>query len=270
MTSSTRQLMTEQKGLDQYRLRGHRGGSIAMHRALVHFRLGPINLAVAIVLFVFFSALWLMVLPYVLVFWRLLLAAGLHALHLDGHLDVVVWQGGFLKFAIPCLRVAPLLPGFQTWLWNSLITAGAFASTYFLPKHLVPMIYLSRAILLIHASACVYFAIWPAQFPHTPDSYLQSLMLSSIAIVTIVPLLFALTYYIFDFGVWRKAFLTALTMAYLTLFVPFQLLFQAALLHKTVLYMPLLYIVFAMPADVLIIVAFYAWGMTWRFREDRG
>lgn len=240
-----------------------------MHRALVHFSLGPINILVAIALFIFFSALWLIVLPFVCTFWRLLLATGLGALQLDARLHMVVWQKGFVKLAIPCPRVTPLLPGFQTWLWNSLIAAGAFASTYFLPKHLVPMIYLSRAILLIHATACVYFAIWPAQFPHTPDSYLQSLVLSSILIVTIVPLLFALTYYIFDFGVWRKAFLTALTMAYLTLFVPFQLLFQAVFLHKTVLYMPLLYIVFAMPADVLIIVAFYAWGMTWRFRGSQ-
>lgn len=269
MTSSTHPLTTEQQRLEHYRLRGHRGGWIAMHRALVHFHLGPINLLVAIALFVFFSAFWLILLPYVCIFWRLLLAAGIRALQIDAHLDLVVWQRGFVKLAIPCLRAIPSVPGFQTWLWNSLITAGAFVSTYFLPKHLVPTIYLSRVILLIHATACIYFAIWPAQFPHTPDSYLQGLMFSSIAIVTIVPLLFAFTYYIFDFGVGRKAFLTALTMTYLTLFVPFQVLFQAMFLHQTVLYMPLLYIVFAMPADVLIIVAFYAWGMTWRFRENQ-
>ena len=269
MTTSTHELTTELKRLDQDRLRGHRGGSIAMHRALVHFRLGPMNLLVASVLFVFFSALWLMILPYVCAVWQLLLARGLQALHLDARLELVVWQSGFVKIAVPCLRMTPLLPEFRTWFWNCLITVGALASTYFLPKHLVPIIYLSRAILLIHATGCVYFAIWPAQFPHTPDSYLQGLMLSSIAIITIVPLIFALTYYIFDFGLWRKAFLTALTMAYLTLFIPIQVLFQAVFLRKTVLYMPLLYIVFAMPADVLIIVALYAWGMTWRFRESQ-
>ena len=226
------------------------------------------NLLVAIALFISFSALWLLALPYACILWRLLLAAGLKAIHLDAHLDLIAWQRGFIQLAIPCLRVTPLLPDPQTWIWNCVITAAAFVSTYFWPKHLVPLIYLSRGILLIHASACTYFAIWPAQFPHTPNGYLEGLTFSSIAIITVVPLLFSLTYYIFNFGLWRKAFLTALTMTYLVFFVPFQLLFQAVFVQKTVLYMPVLYIVFAMPADVLIIVAFYAWGMTWKFREN--
>lgn len=240
-----------------------------MHRALVHFHLGPMNLVVASVLFVFFSAVWLAILPYVCDIWRLFFSFGLGLLHLDVRLELVHWQGGFLKLGVPCLRVTPVLPGFQTWMWNCLITAAGFAVTYWLPKHLVPMIYLARGILLIHASACIYFVVWPTQFPHSPDSYMEGLMFSSIAIVTIVPLLFAFTYYIFDFGVWRKALLTALTMVYLVLFIPFQLLFQGLILQKTVLYMPVLYIIFAMPADVLIIVAFYAWGMTWKFREKK-
>jgi len=226
------------------------------------------NLLVAIALFISFSALWLLALPYACILWRLLLAAGLKAIHLDAHLDLIAWQRGFIQLAIPCLRVTPLLPDPQTWIWNCVITAAAFVSTYFWPKHLVPLIYLSRGILLIHASACTYFAIWPAQFPHTPNGYLEGLTFSSIAIITVVPLLFSLTYYIFNFGLWRKAFLTALTMTYLVFFVPFQLLFQAVFVQKTVLYMPVLYIVFAMPADVLVIVAFYAWGMTWKFREN--
>jgi hypothetical protein len=41
---------------------------------------------------------------------------------------------------------------------------------------------------------------------------------------------------------------------------------QALVLQKTVLFMPVLYIVFGMPVDVLLIIAFYSWGMTWSFR----
>jgi len=37
-------------------------------------------------------------------------------------------------------------------------------------------------------------------------------------------------------------------------------------LQKTVLFMPVLYIVFGMPVEVLLIIAFYSWGMTWSFR----
>ena len=50
------------------------------------------------------------------------------------------------------------------------------------------------------------------------------------------------------------------------LFLPFQVLLQALVLQKTVLFMPLLYIVFGMPLDVMLIIAVYSWGMTWSFR----
>jgi hypothetical protein len=75
-----------------------------------------------------------------------------------------------------------------------------------------------------------------------------------------------LTYYIFDFGLLKKAFLTAVTMVHLALFLPLQVLLQALFLQKTVLFMPVLYIIFGMPVNILIIIAFYSWGMTWSFR----
>ncbi len=81
-----------------------------------------------------------------------------------------------------------------------------------------------------------------------------------------MPLLLGFTYYIFDFGLLRKAVLTAMTMLHLAVFLPFQVLTQALVLQKTVLFMPVLYIVFGMPLDVLLIIAFYSWGMTWSFR----
>jgi len=35
-----------------------------------------------------------------------------------------------------------------------------------------------------------------------------------------------------------------------------------------VLFMPVLYIVFGLPVDVLIILAFYSWGMSWPFKTQ--
>ena len=268
MSTSTPQV-AEQKRFEQHRFRGHRGGMIAMHRALGHFHLGPMNLLVAVALLCSFSALWLLLLPRVCEVWRWIFALALHDLPLSARLEVIQRHYAFLRVEIPCIRMTAILPGFQIWLTNCIVTVSLFAATYLLPKHLVPAIYLSRTLLLIHATACLYFAIWPTQFPHTPSSYLQGLMLSSIAIVTVVPAVLGLTYYIFDFGIWRKAALTLLTMSYLVVFIPVQVLFQAFFLQKTVMYMPILYIIFGMPADVLLIVAFYSWGMTWSFRQDR-
>lgn len=33
--------------------------------------------------------------------------------------------------------------------------------------------------------------------------------------------------------------------------------------------MPVLYIIFGMPLDVLLIIAFYSWGMTWSLRVEK-
>ena len=49
---------------DSVQFRGHRGGVIAMHRALTHFRLGPMNVVASISLFLLFSSIWVVVLPW--------------------------------------------------------------------------------------------------------------------------------------------------------------------------------------------------------------
>ncbi len=267
--SSADKTVEEQRQPDPVRSRGHRGGVITMHRALAHFRLGPMNLVTAISLCLFFSGLWLAFLPTLCRFWQWIFRVSLRYLPLNARLESVDLHYKFLRLALPCLRMEPLLPGLRFWALSCLLTLLLFAATYFMPKDLIPIIYLARAILLLQTTALIYFAIWPSLFPHTPDSYLQGLLTSSMGIISIVPLLYALTYYIFDFGLRRKAFITFLTMAHLSLFVPFQTLLQAMVLQKTVMFMPLLYIIFGMPLDVLLIIAFYSWGMTWSFRSAR-
>ena len=67
---------------------------------------------------------------------------------------------------------------------------------------------------------------------------MEGLMRAGIGLISAIPLLFALTYYIFDFGLWST------------------------------LFMPLLYIVCGIPLNVMLIIAFYSWGMTWQFRSS--
>jgi hypothetical protein len=238
-----------------------------MHRALTHFRLGPMNLVTSISLFFFFSSIWVVLLPALCRFWNHFLALSLHFLPLSGTLEVATHRfGSSYRLDIPYLRIYSVLPSLWTWSLTAGITLLLFAATFLLPRQLAPVIYLSRGILLVQGTALFYFALWPLRFPHAPDSYMEALVSSGIGLISVVPLLFALTYYIFDFGLWKKALLTALTIAHLTVFLPFQVVLQALVLQTTVLFMPLLYIIFGMPVDVLLIIAWYSWGMTWSFR----
>jgi hypothetical protein len=173
----------------------------------------------------------------------------------------------FIRFDIPYLRMEPVPPTAEVWWLTLAVTLALSVATFFLPSRLIPIIYLLRGILIVPATALLFFALLPARFPHTPDRYMQGLVTAGIALISIVPLLFGLTYYIFDFGLLKKAFLTAVTMVHLALFLPLQVLLQALFLQKTVLFMPVLYIIFGMPVNILIIIAFYSWGMTWFFRS---
>lgn len=253
---------------DPFRPRGHRGGVIRMHRALAHFRLGPMNLVSAISLFVFFTSVWLLFLPRVCRFWNGFLIFGIRVLPLRAELGQAEHHlTPFIPFVIPYLRMEPVLPSVQTWWLTFAATLALFAASFLLPSKLMPVTYLLRGILSVPATALLYFALLPARFPHNPDSYMQGLVTAEIGLISIVPVLFGLTYYIFDFGLLKKAFLTAITMAHLALFLPLQVLVQALVLQKTVLFMPMLYIIFGLPVNILIIIAFYSWGMTWFFRS---
>jgi hypothetical protein len=248
--------------------RGHRGGVIRMHRALAHFRLNPMSLVTAILLCVLFSSIWLALLPEVCQLWSRVLAVALRVLPLRAELGLSDQHlTSFISFEVPYLRMEPVLPSPQTWWIMLVATLALVAVSFLLPSRLIPVMYLLRGILLVPATALAYFAILPARFPHTPDSYMQGLVTAGIALISVVPLLFGLTYYIFDFGLLRKALLTAITMIHLVLFLPLQILMQALFLQKTVLFMPVLYIIFGMPINILIIVAFYSWGMSWFFRS---
>jgi hypothetical protein len=212
------------------------------------------------------GSIWLALLPAVCGFWGHLLALGLHYLPLQARLDYASHDLLLLQLKTPELRMDPVLPDSRIWCATFGATTLIFIAMFFVSKNFLPIAYLVRAVLAVQFSALIYFALWPSRFPHTPDSYMQALLDSGIGIITIVPLLFSMTYYIFDFGLLRKVFLTALTMAHLTLFIPFQVILHALVLQKSVLFMPLLYIVFGTPVDVLLIVCFYSWGMTWSLR----
>jgi hypothetical protein len=250
--------------------RGHRGGVIEMHRALAHFRLGPLNLVTAISLFVCFSSIWLLLLPRICRFWALILEFGIRVLPLRAEIGLTPHHlTTFINFDIPFLRMEPVLPTAAVWGGACIITGALFGASFFLSDNLIPVMYLLRGSLLVPMTALLYFVFLPARFPHTPDSYMEGLMTAGIALISVIPLLFGLTYYIFDFGLPKKGFLTIIAMTHLALFLPMQMLLQALFLQKTVLFMPVLYIIFGMPVNILMIVAFYSWGMTWSFRKGR-
>jgi hypothetical protein len=141
------------------------------------------------------------------------------------------------------------------WCWSPPAAANRGAA--------IRRTYLLRAVLFIQIMALLYFLFFAANFPHSPDSYMEGLVTYQIALISAVRILFGLTYYIFKFGFVKKITLTVLTTAHLSMFLPLQILLQAIVLQQAVLFVPVLYIVYGLPFAIFIILAFYAWGMNW-------
>ena len=235
-----------------------------MHRALTRFVLEPSDLVTASLLVLLFTFAWILSLPWLCRLWQYIFSEGIQ------------WTGAasdvglrehfvtpYVRFFVPYPRMQAVSPDAQTWWLTAAIVGVLLAATFLLPKRWMPVTYLARAVLFIQTTALAYFFWEPARFPHTPDSYMEGMVTYGIALISIVPALFGLTYYIFRFRLIRKAALTAMTMMHLSLFFPLQILAQAIVLRKSVLFMPVLYIVFGLPVDVMIILAFYSWGMSW-------
>jgi hypothetical protein len=248
--------------------RGHRGGIIPVHRALSRFLLHPSNLITSSLVALGFGFAWLVLLSNVCRFWKLVFVIGLRYLPLGAELDTTShWVTPYIHFDLPYLRVTGALPSTPVWWLTTAATALLLLLSYLLPFTLVPLAYLLRLLVAVQATSLLYFAITPANFPHSASGYMESLANFALALISSVPGLFGATYFIFNFGITKKAFLTLVTMSHLVLFMPLVMLLQALLLQISVMFMPLLYILFSIGPAILIIIAFYSWGMSWNFVE---
>jgi len=235
-----------------------------MHRAMSRLVLAPLDLITSALLVLLFLFVWLTSLPKLCRYWQYVLAEGLTILRLRAELGLTEHHlTPYVRFVIPYPRMEGIFPDARTWWLSSAIVLVLLVVSFLLPVKLIPLSYLLRAVLFIQATAQLVFLWEPARFPHTPDSYMEGLAGYGIALISFVPILFGFTYYILNFGLSRKVILTAATMIHLSLFFPVHILLQAVILQKSILFMPLLYIVFGLPVEVLMIIAFYSWGMSW-------
>jgi len=90
------------------------------------------------------------------------------------------------------------------------------------------------------------------------------MLLFGLIFIGLMPAVLGFTFYIFDVSIWKKIALTAVTVAHLTLFIPLQYLAHACILRVSLLFLPILYFALGPLMDVIVFIAFYSWGMSWR------
>ncbi len=250
------------------RFTGWRGDVITPHRSFAHVRPRVGDFLGCAVLVLGLSLAWVALLPSLGLFWQKVFLFWSRALGL--HADVVMvpqsW-GPLIRFSLPFLNVAagPIPP--YLWWITAAVTVGALALTYFTKEEMLPWIYFVRWLVLIQAASLVYFAFASERFPHDLPSYTVGMLLFGVILVGMLPLILALTYYLFDFSFGKKLALTLMAMIHLSVFIPLQYMLHAYILHSSILFMPILYFVFGPFLDVVVFISFYSWGMSWQRRN---
>ena len=248
--------------LDKLRYQGHEGTLIQMHRSLIRLPLTVRDVITIIALAVIILAVWYLVINYVIDIWHSILQWWLSALQLDASVAMRSYKlTDFLEIEVPYLMIDAGVPGCTIWVITTIITALIFK----LPLTNIPLRYLLKAMAFIQMCALAYFLVYPDGFPHQLNGYHFGMMAAGVVLITLVPVLYAVTYYIYDFKLWQKLSITLVAMFYLCLFVPFQYLLHVYLIHEaSLLFLPILFFIFGLPLDILAVIAFYAWAMSWR------
>ena len=244
---------------------GHFGGTISQHRALLTIPLQRREFVSAILLMLLFLVAYIFMLEWVAAGWANILR---WCLDLFDYNNVELGSFGFSvanhDFYTPYIQLSAAVPGNAQWDVAVYLTAGILVYSIMLPERYIPLAYLLRALAVILAISIAYFTLWPEHYPYNLAGYHALMMMAGMAFIALVPIVFALTYFIFDISIFKKIALTSAAMLYLGILIPLQYFAHVYLIHEfSLLYMPILFLMFGLMIDVFLLVAFYTWGMSW-------
>ena len=252
--------------LEALRVRGHKGGVIAPHRAMVGLRFTAWRLLTTLLLTAGGLAGYLAALPWLGRGWQLLFLRARDFLGINAPLgDQTLELAGRFRFTIPLLAAFTPLPDTRV-LWISGIAALVLLLlSFLLPERFTPLRYFLRLLVLVQGTAILFFAFARVPFPYRLEDHVFVLLMAGLVVMGLVPLLLGLTLHVFDLALWRKLLLTVLLLAHLALFVPLNALVHVWLIQQgTAVLMPVLFLVFGLLLDVFVFVTFYGWALSWR------
>ena len=169
-----------------------------------------------------------------------------------------------LNMVFPYLELPSRSPDVSLWWGTFVLTLAVMLGAPLIPGIFLPIQYFVRFAAFIQITALMFFAIFPATPLFTIADYLEGSFITGMWLMLVVPWMHALTYYIFDFSIWQKTWLTLLTLIFINVALPFQLMTHMYLLVKfSLLFLPVLHLLFGIFLHILVCVALYGWAMSW-------
>ena len=244
---------------------GNRGSQIEPHRSLHQLPFPVQRISVMVLLPALFNLATWAVRDSISGTWLALFKYWVPRLELPVTVSARSMGQGIFAIVLPHVDVPTRAPDPLTWWLTLAVTLLCLLATVRLPSDFLPLCYFLRFLCIIQASALAFFAATPAAFHYTVPDYLDSSLLSGAMLMLLLPWLHGLTYHIFDFSLGRKALFTFLSLAFICVALPMQLLVHLLLLNAwSVLMLPLLYLMLGLWLQILAAIALYGWAMSWK------
>jgi len=249
------------------RYTAHTGLAIPQHHAMRRVSFTP-ELLVSIVLVpVIFTYLLIHFNPLVADFWHGIFDFWINKLGLPGSTGFV----GFQLFGEDMMVAFPDVPAVAPTAymgWGSFIIGVAiFVLSYRIAKTYLPLAYFMRLVLILLFSTHIFFALRP-DFAYEPGQLVGGNLLLSYKLLLMAPWIMAFTYNIFDFSLFKKFMISGIIIGYLILFLPFQYMLHAVIIHHaSLLFLPVLHLIFGSFMDILMFMALYSWGLSWKRKK---
>jgi len=189
-----------------------------------------------------------------------------------GYSSAIEWNviaiGDLYRLAVPYPLLDGPWPDTPHWIIVGAATVALIVISLLLPRQWMPARYFLRFVAAIQTVSLAWFAFSAPPFPYPLPGYIGGLLTAGMAVLTLVPIAFGFGFYIFDHTLWRQILLTALVTAHLAILLPLQGLVHAALIHHfSLAVQPTLFFVFGLLVEILVLVSFYGWAMSWTGTE---
>jgi hypothetical protein len=253
------------------RRRGNLGTIIDPHRSIATVQLSRVDVLLAALLAIVTSVTIATSLGAIGQLWTWIYVRLAGPLGFTGGVGERVFDARPLgSFALPYFNMQAPLPSNTVWWVALVVTAVVLVVSFLLPHAFLPLAYALRLMVMVQATALVFFRVAPSRFPYDLPSYTSSMLATGMAILLVLPVLLALTFYVIDVGLLRKIILTVVMVGHLLVFIPLQYAVHAWLvLHGTLLVLPVLFMLFGLLPEVTILIALYGWGMSFRALRAR-
>ncbi len=234
------------------------------HRSIHRLSLSLPKLSAMLFLPLIFNAATWEMFDLIRAFWMLFFEFWIRKLEIAGTVTLKAIGPTWLNVTLPYMELPSIAPSPLTW-WSTLfITIIALLLSCYTPDRLLPMRYFIRVVGFIQITALIYFAAIPANFPYTLSTYIESALTTGIGFMLIIPWVHMLIYYVLDFSFVQKAGLTLMTLAFIIIALPFQVMAYASLLTSfSLLFLPLLTLMLGVPILIFMCIALYGWAMSW-------